>query len=199
MLGKIGAVIKSSPKAVRRVLGKKPKVSSHILQPLGRTHTHAHLFCPVSCRFPRSQGPCEHDDMDTNHTHALALQWLQGGANQQHGGLNASSSDNWLVSTSPERALHHQSHLELLAVITFVVRHAYCQSPFLAPLAYGTCPWSLTGCMTHPPQYKDEHVESGITYKVQYLGSVEVDFDQANPDANQANAEAAVGLCNAVL
>eukprot|EP00038_Savillea_parva_P026361 m.53498 g.53498 ORF g.53498 m.53498 type:complete len:283 (-) comp7461_c0_seq4:746-1594(-) len=84
MLGKIGAVIKSSPKAVRRVLGKKPK----------------------------------------------------GGANQQHGGLNASSSDNWL--------------------------------------------------------YKDEHVESGITYKVQYLGSVEVDFDQANPDANQANAEAAM-------
>jgi hypothetical protein len=43
------------------------------------------------------------------------------------------------------------------------------------------------------PQYKDEDVKIGVNYKVQYLGSVEIDFDPTDQDVNQESAQTAVG------
>lgn len=41
-------------------------------------------------------------------------------------------------------------------------------------------------------QFKDEDIKVGVTYKVQYLGSVEVAFDQTDQAANQKASETAV-------
>eukprot|EP00035_Acanthoeca_spectabilis_P020503 m.433259 g.433259 ORF g.433259 m.433259 type:complete len:372 (+) comp17552_c0_seq1:43-1158(+) len=51
---------------------------------------------------------------------------------------------------------------------------------------------ALKGCQSNGWLYKDEDVRIGINYKVQYLGSVEVDFDPADQDANQESAQTAM-------
>mmetsp|Transcript_11805 Transcript_11805/g.35543 ORF Transcript_11805/g.35543 Transcript_11805/m.35543 type:complete len:358 (-) Transcript_11805:1437-2510(-) len=50
----------------------------------------------------------------------------------------------------------------------------------------------LKGCLPNGWLYRDDDVRTGINYKVKYLGSVEVDFNPEDQEANQVSAETAM-------